>query len=71
VVERVLDADEPDEGAVGEALDVLRGSQAFEDARGAAAAQVELARESLDRLPDIPARAALEEVARRVLDRDR
>jgi heptaprenyl diphosphate synthase len=71
VVERVLSAEEPDEGAVGEALDVLRGSQAFEDARGAAETQVELARESLGRLPDIPARDALEEVAKRVLDRDR
>jgi len=71
VVDRVLDADTPDEGEGSQALEVLRGSEAFEEARRAARDQLELANRSLARLPATPVRDALEQVAERVLDRDR
>ena len=71
LVERVLSAEEPDEGEVAKALDALRGSDAFERARRTARGQVDLAGLSLARLPAGPVRQAMEQVAGRVLDRDR
>jgi heptaprenyl diphosphate synthase len=71
LVSKVLDADSPGSEAVAEARAVLRASEAFTEAHRAAQAQVDLAKSSLDALPDGPARDALERVADQVLDRDR
>ncbi|HKE98013.1 MAG TPA: polyprenyl synthetase family protein [Actinomycetes bacterium] len=69
-VARVLGDDTPAEAAVAEALAILRGSEAFEQARHAAQAEVHRAKAALAFLPDSPARQALEQLADRVLDRD-
>ena len=53
-----------------EALEVLRASPAMAEARLAAQADVDAAKAALAALPDWPVRAALEEVADRVLDRE-
>jgi heptaprenyl diphosphate synthase len=65
----VLDGDR-DDRSVAEALEVLRASPAMAEARLAAQADVDAARAALAALPDWPVRAALEEVADRVLDRE-
>jgi heptaprenyl diphosphate synthase len=70
LVEQVLDAEDPDNGEVAKALEALRGSDAFDQARVTARDQVELATRSLASLPRGPVRAALEQVAERALDRD-
>jgi heptaprenyl diphosphate synthase len=70
-VARVLDDDAPDDAAVAEALAVLRGSDAFEKARAAARSELQRAKATLAFLPDSAARDALDQLADRVLDRDR
>jgi heptaprenyl diphosphate synthase len=64
----VLDGDH-DDGAVGEALALLRASPALTEARRAAQAEVDAARAALARLDAGPVRVALEQVAGQVLDR--
>jgi geranylgeranyl pyrophosphate synthase len=64
----VLDGDH-DNGAVGEALDLLRGSPALAEARRTAQAEVDAARAALAGVPAGPVRVALQEVANQVLDR--
>jgi heptaprenyl diphosphate synthase len=71
VVEAVLAAEQPDDGEVAKALEALRASDAFHRARRTAGEHLEAARRSLDGLPDSPVKVALEQVAERVLDRDR
>jgi heptaprenyl diphosphate synthase len=70
MVERVLDDEHPDDGEVAKALEALRGSESFDQARLTAREQLELATRSLARLPATPVRNALEQVAERALDRD-
>jgi heptaprenyl diphosphate synthase len=65
----VLDGDH-DDRSVAEALEVLRASPAMAEARLAAQADVDAAKAALAALPDWPVRAALQEVADRVLDRE-
>jgi heptaprenyl diphosphate synthase len=65
----VLDGDRGDR-SVAEALGVLRASPALAEARQAAQADVDAAKAALAALPAWPVRAALEEVADRVLDRE-
>jgi heptaprenyl diphosphate synthase len=64
----VLDGDH-DDGAIGEALALLRASPALTEARRAAQAEVDAARAALARLDAGPVRVALEQVAGQVLDR--
>jgi heptaprenyl diphosphate synthase len=64
----VLDGDH-DDGAVDEALALLRASPALVEARRAAQAEVDAARAALARLDAGPVRVALEQVAGQVLDR--
>jgi heptaprenyl diphosphate synthase len=64
----VLDGDH-DNGAVGEALDLLRRSPALREARRTAQAEVDAARAALAGVPQGPVRAALQAVADQVLDR--
>jgi heptaprenyl diphosphate synthase len=64
----VLDGDH-DNGAVGEALDLLRRSPALAEARRTAQAEVDAARAALAGVPAGPVRVALQEVANQVLDR--
>jgi heptaprenyl diphosphate synthase len=66
---RLLDG-ERDDGALADALALLRASPAFDEARQAAQVEVDRAKAALAPLPPGPARSALEEVADRVLDRD-
>jgi heptaprenyl diphosphate synthase len=68
-VAAVLDGDH-DDRSVAEALDLLRASPALAEARRAAQADVDAAKAALAALPPWPVRAALEEVADRVLDRE-
>jgi heptaprenyl diphosphate synthase len=68
-VAAVLDGDH-DDRSVAEALDLLRASPALTEARRAAQADVDAAKAALAALPPWPVRAALEEVADRVLDRE-
>jgi heptaprenyl diphosphate synthase len=65
---RFLDG-ERDQRALDRMLDVVRGSPAFEEARQAAHAQAERAKDALAGLEAGHARQALDEVANRVLDR--
>jgi heptaprenyl diphosphate synthase len=64
----VLDGDH-DDGAVDEALALLRASPALVEARRTAQAEVDAARAALAPLEADPVRAALEQVAGQVLDR--
>jgi heptaprenyl diphosphate synthase len=64
----VLDGDH-DDGAVDEALALLRASPALVEARRTAQAEVDAARAALAPLEAGPVRAALEQVAGQVLDR--
>jgi len=64
----VLDGDH-DDGAIGEALALLRASPALTEARRAAQAEVDAARAALHGVPAGPVRVALEQVAGQVLDR--
>jgi heptaprenyl diphosphate synthase len=65
----VLDGDHADR-SVAEALELLRASPAMAEARRTAQADVDAAKAALAVLPARPVRAALEEVADRVLDRE-
>jgi heptaprenyl diphosphate synthase len=67
-VQAVLDG-EHDDGAVDDALDLLRRSPALAEARRAAQSEVDAARVALDGVPAGPVRTALQEVANTVLDR--
>lgn len=58
------------EGAVEEALALLRSSPTFAEARRAAEAEVARAKSALTPLPQGPARLALEAIADQVFDRD-
>jgi heptaprenyl diphosphate synthase len=71
VVRRVLDDDDPADGAVAEALAVLRASDALAEARLAAQTQVDRARASLECLPAGAARDAMDRLTDQVLDRGR
>jgi heptaprenyl diphosphate synthase len=64
----VLDGDH-DNGAVGEALQLLRRSPALAEARRTAQAEVDAARAALEGVPAGPVRTALSQVADQVLDR--
>jgi len=64
----VLDGDH-DNGAIGDALDLLRHSPALSEARHTAQAEVDAARAALDGVPTGPIRTALQAVADQVLDR--
>ncbi|MFL6271529.1 MAG: polyprenyl synthetase family protein [Actinomycetes bacterium] len=64
----VLDGDH-DNGAVGEALQLLRRSSALAEARRTAQAEVDAARAALEGVPAGPVRTALSQVADQVLDR--
>jgi len=64
----VLDGDH-DNGAAGDALDLLRRSPALAEARHTAQAEVDAARAALDAVPAGPVRTALGQVADQVLDR--
>jgi heptaprenyl diphosphate synthase len=64
----VLDGDH-DNGALDDALDLLRHSPARAEARGAAQAEVDAARAALAGVPAGPVRDALQQVADQVLDR--
>jgi geranylgeranyl pyrophosphate synthase len=64
----VLDGDH-DNGAVSDALDLLRRSPALAEARHTAQAEVDAARAALEGVPSGPVRAALQAVADQVLDR--
>ena len=64
----VLDGDH-DNGAVGEALELLRRSPALSEARRTAQAEVDAARAALVGVPQGPVRVALQAVADQVLDR--
>ncbi|HEX2375364.1 MAG TPA: polyprenyl synthetase family protein [Actinomycetota bacterium] len=64
----VLDGDH-DNGALDDALDLLRHSPALAEARGAAQAEVDAARAALAGVPAGPVRDALQQVADQVLDR--
>jgi heptaprenyl diphosphate synthase len=70
VVGRVLEG-ETGNGAVVEALEVLRRSEALDEARQTARTVVKEATSRLAELPDIPAREALSQLAQRALERDR
>jgi heptaprenyl diphosphate synthase len=65
---RFLDG-ERDQRALDRILDLVRGSPAFEEARQAAKAEAERAKDALAGLEEGRARQALDEVADRVLDR--
>jgi len=67
-VAAVLDGDH-DNGAVGEALDLLRRSPALAEARRTAQTEVDAARAALAGVPPGPVRTALQQVADQVLDR--
>jgi heptaprenyl diphosphate synthase len=67
-VAAVLDGDH-DNGAVGDALDLLRRSPALAEARRTAQTEVDAACAALDGVPPGPVRTALQEVAGQVLDR--
>jgi heptaprenyl diphosphate synthase len=64
----VLDGDH-DNGAVADALDLLRRSPALVEARQTAQAEVDAARAALEGVPVGPVRVALQAVADQVLDR--
>jgi len=64
----VLDGDH-DNGAISEALDLLRRSPALAEARRTAQAEVDAARAALEGVPAGPVRVALQAVADQVLDR--
>ena len=64
----VLDGD-PDNGAISDALDLLRHSPALTEARQTAQAEVDAARAALAGVPTGPVRTALQAVADQVLDR--
>jgi heptaprenyl diphosphate synthase len=65
----VLDGGHDNDGAVADALDLLRRSPALVEARRAAQAEVEAARAALEGVPAGPVRTALQAVADQVLDR--
>jgi heptaprenyl diphosphate synthase len=67
-VAAVLDGDH-DNGAVGDALDLLRRSPALAEARRTAQTEVDAARAALEGVPPGPVRTALQQVANTVLDR--
>ncbi|HVD15940.1 MAG TPA: polyprenyl synthetase family protein, partial [Actinomycetota bacterium] len=64
----VLDGDR-DNGAISDALDLLRHSPALTEARDTAQAEVDAARAALNGVPTGPVRTALQAVADQVLDR--
>ena len=64
----MLDGDH-DNGAVAEALDLLRHSPALTEARRTAQAEVDAARAALEGVPSGPVWVALRAVADQVLDR--
>jgi heptaprenyl diphosphate synthase len=64
----VLDGDH-DNGAIDDALDLLRRSPALAEARATAQSEVDAARSALQGVPSGPVRSALDQVADQVLDR--
>jgi heptaprenyl diphosphate synthase len=69
-VQRVLDG-ATDDASVEAALEALRASDAFAEARETARAELDRARACLEPLPPGGARDALSQLAERALDRDR